>query len=469
MERADQAGRDERLVAAVGTGDADEVRRLLEAGADPDTAGEDGLPVLCAAVTAYDAAVTELLVDHGADPDRPLPDGTTPLSRAVEGGSPAVFHAALDRDPGERLPRAERERLLRLARAWYETGAEAGLRRRTGASGPAETVRIPDDEDGTVDRVSLGGLTVRAGHGAILTSLERFFGVETPPEVLMARALADPDPHHVDRAAVLYPLGLRHGRETWSAVLAADHPSERDRRLFALRLLRYADVLHMVSDRPYDRTEEAERLAAWALDESDPKVLWEILDLYVGLGHPQEESIALRLAGHPDPDVRASLPVALGDASGLGPKADRALFAFVRDPDPTVRASTTGCLDHWRRHAAEAGRPADAARFAETLLGLARDPDPGVRGAVAQTLAASRDRSPAAADTLWRLLDEEDRLVRLEAAYGLARRHDPRTEEAYERVGRLPWDAFSLGEDHRLLALRSYRAGRDDGSAPADT
>ncbi|MGW4022500.1 hypothetical protein [Streptomyces sp. NPDC005009] len=35
------------LVAAVGSGDAKAVTRLLEAGADPDTLADDGLPVLC--------------------------------------------------------------------------------------------------------------------------------------------------------------------------------------------------------------------------------------------------------------------------------------------------------------------------------------------------------------------------------------------------------------------------------------
>ncbi|MFJ8184542.1 ankyrin repeat domain-containing protein [Streptomyces sp. NPDC096105] len=83
-------------MAAVGRGDEQDVRRLLEAGADPDTLTEDGLPVLCRAIAAHDA---DALVEAGADPDRGLPDGTTPLGRAVDGGSPAVVTAALGRDP----------------------------------------------------------------------------------------------------------------------------------------------------------------------------------------------------------------------------------------------------------------------------------------------------------------------------------------------------------------------------------
>ncbi|MFE9487498.1 HEAT repeat domain-containing protein [Streptomyces sp. NPDC006641] len=60
------------------------------------------------------------------------------------------------------------------------------------------------------------------------------------------------------------------------------------------------------------------------------------------------------------------------------------------------------------------------------LLRLARDPDARVRAAAAVAPAASRDRSPAVADALMTLLDEDDQLVRLEAAYGLSRRDDPR-------------------------------------------
>lgn len=85
-ERGDR-GDGTEPVAAVGRGDEQDVRRLLEAGADPDTLTEDGLPVLCRAIAAHDADVADALVEAGADPDRGLPDCTTPLERAVDGGS----------------------------------------------------------------------------------------------------------------------------------------------------------------------------------------------------------------------------------------------------------------------------------------------------------------------------------------------------------------------------------------------
>ncbi|MYS06471.1 ankyrin repeat domain-containing protein, partial [Streptomyces sp. SID6041] len=108
------------MVAAVRRGDAAAVAGLLEAGAAPDTLADDGLPVLCLAVASRDAEVASALVEGGADPDRPLPDGSTPLVRAVDGGSRAVAAAVLGREPRLRLPEAERERLLALARRWYE-------------------------------------------------------------------------------------------------------------------------------------------------------------------------------------------------------------------------------------------------------------------------------------------------------------------------------------------------------------
>ncbi|MFG3120497.1 ankyrin repeat domain-containing protein [Streptomyces sp. NPDC048201] len=152
-----EAGLEARLRSAVRSGDPEAVRDLLDQGADPNALDANGLPVLCVAVAAYDARVVEELAAGGADPDRVLPDGTTPLWRAVDGGSPEVFSAVLGPEPRLRLPHAERERLLTLARCRYETGAAEELRRRTSAPGPAEMVRVRDGEYDRVDQVSLGG------------------------------------------------------------------------------------------------------------------------------------------------------------------------------------------------------------------------------------------------------------------------------------------------------------------------
>lgn len=193
-----EGGLDDRLRSAVRAGDAEAVRDLLDKGADPNALDADGVPVLCVAVAAYDEAVAGVLVEGGSDPDLSLPDGTTPLWRAVDGGSAAVFSAVLGREPRLRIPEPDRDRLLALARSRYETGAAEELRRRTGATGPATTVRVQDDEYDWVEKVSLGGLVVRAGHGAILTSLEWAFRVLTPVDEVIARAVAQPDSEHVD-------------------------------------------------------------------------------------------------------------------------------------------------------------------------------------------------------------------------------------------------------------------------------
>ncbi|MFE0659188.1 hypothetical protein ACFW2U_22845, partial [Streptomyces sp. NPDC058876] len=175
-------------------------RPLLGAGSRPDTAGAQGLPVLCTAVAAFAHRIAEALVEAGADPDRVLPDGTTPLLRAIEGGAPATVTALLwSRDlqePELRLAQPERERLLSAARHWYGTGAEAELRRRTGDGGPATTSTV-DDEWCEAEQIMLGGRTVRAGHGAVLTTLESVFASAAPLTELVARAVRHPDPRHV--------------------------------------------------------------------------------------------------------------------------------------------------------------------------------------------------------------------------------------------------------------------------------
>ncbi|MFI8450537.1 hypothetical protein [Streptomyces erythrochromogenes] len=69
--------------------------------------------------------------------------------------------------------------------------------------------------------------------------------------------------------------------------------------------------------------------------------------------------------------------------------------------------------------------------------------------------ARGADRSPEIAEALARLLDAEDQDVRLSGAYGLALRDDPRTVEAYARVGRL--DRPEYEHDHRPDGLWRWK------------
>ncbi|MGW0569480.1 HEAT repeat domain-containing protein [Streptomyces tauricus] len=441
----DEDALDTRLVSATRAADAEAVRTLLERGANPNAIGCAGLPVLCSAVAAYDAPTAETLVQAGADPDRTLPDGTTPLWRAVDSGSPAVFSAVLGDEPRLRLPETVRERLLALARDWYETGSAEQLRRRTGAPGPAATVSVQDGSYGweSVPQVSLGGSVTRSGHGAILTSLEWAFRILTPVDELIARAAGQPDEDQVTWWEVCSVLLQRRSFETWSAVVALRHHPDPAYRRTVARYLWMRGVSGCASSYA---TKESDMLAVWAAEESDSTVLAHVLNAFAEYEHPGREALGLRYAGHPDPLVRREVPAVLaGDDASLTRAARAALLSLTHDPDATVRAN-----------ACRAGR-GDAGllpQVTEALVLLAEDPDPVLRGVVAGELAVSPDRSTAVADTLWALLDEDDPSVRLEAAYGLALRDDPRTAGAIDRAD--PFNA-RFAPDHRANELWKWQ------------
>lgn len=448
-----------QLVAAVRRGDAEAVTVLLAAGAAPDTVTDDGLPVLCLAIAAYDAAVAEALVEGGADPDRKLPDGTTPLVRAVDGGSPAVAQAVLGREPRLRLPEAGRNELLALARRWYERGAESELRNRTGGSGPACRTRVMDGECTHVTQVTLGGRTVRCGHGSILTNLEWAFRILTPVDELVTRAVAGRDPDHADWSSARWILGERRSRETWSALTAHRHSPDPERRRFVLDFLHQYLMWPWGGRNSYER-ETADLLVAWAADgEDDPGVLSEVLRVLGETEHREAKAVGLRHAGHPAPQVRARVPDLLlgGDtpSAPLGSAARTTLLGLAGDGDGDVRAA--------------AGRALVAAHDAgpdstDAVVRLLRDPVAAVRAGIAEAVAESAvDPTEAIADVLVRLLDEDDFGTRLNAAYGLLRRDDPRTGEAIERLGRLSRPGFE--HDHRLSAFWRWKWDREHGGS----
>ncbi|WP_249375009.1 ankyrin repeat domain-containing protein [Streptomyces sp. I05A-00742] len=443
----------DRLMAAVASKDSDAVRACLRDGADPDAPGPDGLPVLCAAVAGFDHETADALTEGGADSDVELPDGTTPLLRAVDLGSPALVGAVLGKDPRLRLSAADRKRLLGLARHWYETGEDEELRRRTGAAGPATRRLVKDDNKYTdIEEVSLGGLTVRAGHSGVLTDLEREFGILTPVAELVARAVPYLDDLHANWSTARYILASRHDPEDWPALAGLRHHPDPVHRRFLAGVLWSRNSSGEVFDRQ-DAVREAELVAEWVLDEPDGEVLASVLDVYTDYGHPDEGAIGLRYADHPDPRVRREAVFCLIQRET--PPSEvvvTTVLALSRDPDSGVRVAVAGYFAT-RGDLTPVGR--------ETLLTLIRDPDLWVRVRAAESLSGSRDRTAAVADALAALLDEEDQLVRLEAAYALAIRDDPRTEWAYERVGPLGPD-FDL--DHRVHALSDYRRrNRPDG------
>ncbi|WP_327305243.1 HEAT repeat domain-containing protein [Streptomyces sp. NBC_01298] len=420
---------------------------------DPDEA----VAALCAAVAAYDQEAAEALVAAGADPDRVLPDGSTPLLRAVESGSRAMVGALLWSqdlpDPEERLPEAERARLLDAARRWYRAGAEAELRRLTGAAGPAETSMV-EEQWCQVEQIALGGLTVRAGHGAVLTVLERVFGIVATPEELVERAVRHPDPFHVDWAESRYLLGERSAEGARETVTALRHHASAGHRLFA------ADWLwgrQHVDAYPHHE-EDLETLAVWADLETDPVVLAAVL-MALGAGdgeHPRLEAIALRSAGHPDPRVRVQAVECLGwyDRSFTAAEHE-AMRVLVGDPDDAVRFGAVRSL-----LSAEGGEDVEALRG--VVRDLARDPRSPMRQSAADSMAESADRTAEATELLLSLLDADDWLTRMIGAYGLALRDHPGTPRAYARVEEL---GPLHGPDHRVNALWDWQQRNGAGAA----
>ncbi|WP_370411352.1 HEAT repeat domain-containing protein [Streptomyces fradiae] len=441
-----EAGLGERLIAAVRAGGAEEARRLLEAGADPDTAGEDGLPLLCVAVAAYDAEAAGELAMGGADPNRLLPDGSTPLLRAIEGGSAAVVSATLAHDPGPRLRGPAGDRALAAARSWYERSGTA-----TG-----ERTRVPDDEFTYVDELVLDGRTVRAGHGAILTELEWGLGILTPVEELADRAVRYPDWEHVDWWAAVRLLGRRRSRETWSAVAALRRHPDPDHRRFAAHALWSLTLLENGKVPSYE-AETSDLLARWATEETDARVLAAVLRAWSAEhDHPDMVATGLRYTGHPDAGVRAAVPDCV-DGRPLDPGARAALLGLVRDQDGGVRGAAGAVL----------GRNLDGSPdVRQALVRLARDPEAEVRWMAAERLSEGDDHAPEVADALAGLLDEEFQLVRLIAAYGLMRHDDPRTADAYARIG--PLEA-GYEIDHRWHRVRDWEWKRRNGSAAAES
>ncbi|MFI8964210.1 HEAT repeat domain-containing protein [Streptomyces sp. NPDC053493] len=423
----DQAGHSERLVAAVGAGDAEEIGRLLYEGAGPDTPGTDGLPVLCAAVAAHDARAADALMQGGADPDHPLPDGSTPLLRAIAGGSYAVFMEVRGKDPALRLRGPAGERALATAR-------EADRRCRTAPPGPRTVVQ--DGTWGQVEELVLDGRTVRAGHPAILTELERALGVRTPFGELADRAAARHDPDHVDWWSALHVVIGRHDRSTRDAVAALTHHPDPYHRRFAAEVLRCQTLFEDEADTPYAE-ENSALLARWAAEEAHPGVLADVLFAWASEHeHPDLVATGLRYADHPDPAVRAAVPGCLAEAA-LTPVPRGALLGLSRDPSAEVRRTVAAVLGR-----AHDGSPDVRA----ALVALARDPDAEVRRSAAECLAESADHAPEIADALADLRDPEHQTARLVAAYGLMLREDPRTPEA---VGRIGDDRTDIWWDHR--------------------
>lgn len=89
------AAAEPRLVDAAGQQDWQQVRSLLDAGADVNTPRADGVTALLWAAHWNDIDAVEVLLDAGADPNASDDHGVTPLMRASENASVEVALALL--------------------------------------------------------------------------------------------------------------------------------------------------------------------------------------------------------------------------------------------------------------------------------------------------------------------------------------------------------------------------------------
>ncbi|MFJ6486700.1 MULTISPECIES: HEAT repeat domain-containing protein [unclassified Streptomyces] len=374
----------------------------------------------CLAVRMHAGHIAQLLLQYGADSGRSGPEDLIPLREAVDSGSPALFEALLDHRIRGRYPESELLEARDLARRWHETGVEAELRRRTGSRDTVVRRQVQDDEYNRVDECTLGGTTVRDGHGAILTYVEDLLGVRTSFEDLMDRALTIADQNHPTWGGVTLLLAGRRDQATWTAAAALRTNPDPSRRLFGAEVLRVTHLLDP-SDEDAFAGPALNMFTEWSAEETDLAVLTEVL-------------------------------VALGEH--IDPRAEVALLPHAGHSDAGVRRAVAQGFSEW------SSPPAFSGDARTALLRLMTDPDAVVRKTACCVVAEGRDHDPNFADAMAAVLDDTNRLVRLAAVYGLALHDDERCVEAARLLG--PPQRGSLEEEGYLEAVWRYEWRRDD-------
>ncbi|MDA5280015.1 HEAT repeat domain-containing protein [Streptomyces sp. Isolate_45] len=391
------------------------MKRILEEDGDYD----ERAAAFGVAVRAWRGDIAQLLLIRGADAGQCAPDELVSLREAVDWGSPALVEALLDNSIRDRYAESELLEMRDLVRSWHEAGGEAELRRRTGSGDDVVRTRVQDDEHYTVGELTLGGMTVRDGHGAILTYLEELLGIRTSCEELMARALEHDQDHTTwGRAAIL--LSHRRDQATWTAAAALRAHTDPAHRLFAAELMR---LIKLFADSHEDEFAvlAVDALTDWSAEETDIAVLTGVLHGLDSYSGPRAEATLLAHIGHPDAGVRQAV------ANGLGTRL-------------------------------ESGALSDEAR--EALLSLMTDVDTDVRVAACRQAGESRNGDPVLTDAMAALLHHPERRVQLVAVYGLALHDDERCVEASRRLGP-PRPGFRDEEMGYLDAAWRYEWRRD--------
>ncbi|MFE5512220.1 HEAT repeat domain-containing protein [Streptomyces sp. NPDC056529] len=380
------------LIAAVRNRDAQMVDILLRAGAVPDTADEHGTPVLCLAVEAFDLPMVKTLLDESARPDRADAFGRTPLLRAIELGSYDITNLLVSRGAHMWIKDIEGRDALALARHWHETDVIAEIRRKSGRQGPVDRSTVSSDSGFVCEQLSLGSLTVRTGHAAILTDLERAYGIATPFDELLSRALAEPNVDHEVWWVTTATLSGRHGPTTWNAAAALRERPNPLERYFGAEVIRLTNLFDESDDAPF--------------------------------GGPLVDLFLPWVANEPDPRVTRVLTAGLADTSD--PRREEPLTTLTRHIDSKVRQAALSGL----RNPIERGdREALSAAIERTT-----DDDAAVRGQACRALGSAPIHDHGATDALAACLTDPDEDVRVEAAVRLALRDDPRGDEILDSL-----------------------------------
>ncbi|WP_159045232.1 HEAT repeat domain-containing protein [Streptomyces sp. WM6373] len=407
------------LVAAARAGDTLRVKRLLEE--DGEYADcDERTAAFAVAVQAFDGHIADLLLWGGADAGQCAPEELLSLREAVDSGSPALVGALLDGRIRDRYPASELMEMRDLARSWHEAGTEAELRRRTGSQDDLVYTRVQDDEYYTVGELTLGGITVRDGHGAILTALEDQLGVRASCEELITRAL-DRDQDHAAWGRSAIVLAHRREQETWTAAETLRSDADPSRRLLGAELMRLFELFADSHEEEFSVL-AVDALTDWSAEETDSAVLAEVLHGLGSYSGPRAEAALLAHVGHHDAGVRRAV------AAGLGTSLD------------------STCLSEEAR---------------EALLALMSDPDTDVRIAACLSVGAVGNGDFALIDAMAALLHHPERRVQLVAVYGLALHNDERCVEGADRLGQ-PRPGFRNEEAGYLDAAWRYQWRRND-------
>ncbi|AXE25954.1 hypothetical protein C0216_23085 [Streptomyces globosus] len=410
------------LAAAARAGDMLRVKQLLEEREGrPHGGSDDETAAFAAAVQALHTDVADLLIRRGAVPGEVAPDRLPSLREAVGFGSPALVDALTGGSIRHRYPTSELKELRDLARTWHEAGTEAELRRRTGSSGDVAYTRVQDDEGYyKVGELTLEGVTVRDGHGAILTELEELLGIRTSCDDLVTRALErDPDHTAWGRAAIM--LSHRREPEAWAVAETLRADADPRRRLFGAELTRLFELFADAHEEQYCVLAVA-ALTDWSAEETDPAVLATVLHGLSSYQGPRAEAALLAHLGHHDPGVRRAV------AAGLGTSKDG---------------------EHL------------SGRAREGVLTLMNDPDTDVGIAACRSAGDIANGDPVLSDSLAALLDHPERRVRLEAVQSLALHRDERCVEAAKRLGP-PRPGYREEELYCLEAAWRFERRRGD-------